>query len=111
MADKLVSVKISKAEREKWAKGPSSIATDAPLYPWGLSVTLDEDTLKKLGLKKALPEVGATLMIVAKVEVTSSSINETTDGVNRSLGLQITDLCLEDEDGDAAGALYGKEKK
>lgn len=57
-------------------------------YPYGLTIHLDELSLKKLGLKE-LPEVGTMLMLKAKVEVCATSSSETHSGENRSLGLQI----------------------
>lgn len=102
---KLVNVQLTAAERAEVMGG--AIAR-APRYPWGLSVTLDNDTLDKLAL--TLPTVGKTLTLIARVAVISVSSNqESSDGgPNRSVTLQITDLCLEDQDAaaDAAAALY-----
>jgi len=110
---KLVSMKIDAAERER-AYAPSAVA-DSPTYPWGLGLTLDQDALEKLGVDK-LPDVGETLRIEARVSVTSISASDSKgEGgkthKSRSLGLQITDLCLEKDEGDggsAADKLYGK---
>lgn len=107
---KLVNMKIDQKAREE--KYQESALVERPAYPWGLSVNLDEETIEKLGLE--LPEVGKDLMLVARVNVTSVSANETKGtGTNRSIGLQITDMCLEvdgGEGGSAADRLYGKEK-
>lgn len=109
MAAKLVSMKISKADREAKTKN-GSIATDAPAYPWGLGINLDDDALEKLGLDVADLKVGATMTLIAKVDVTSLSSNESKGSdAHSSVGLQITDLCLEDgatKAASAAGALY-----
>lgn len=108
MADKLVSMKLSKADREK---SPSaSPAADAPAYPWGLSVNLDDQAIEKLGIK--LPKVGGKLRLEALVDVTSVSSNESKEGgKNRSVTLQITDLCLESARAakSATATLYGGE--
>ena len=105
MATKLVSMKMSKAEREGGSKSPDSVAIDRPIYPWGLSITLDEDALGKLDLE-ALPEVGKEMTLYAKVDVTSVSSHESADGggPRRSLSLQITEMCL--ESGAAGKSLY-----
>lgn len=114
MATKLVSVKISKAERKKMSE-PSSLAEgDQPLYPWGLSISLDTETLTKMGID-TLPDVGESYMLIAKVDVTNVSSNESEGGKSRSVGLQITDLCLEDADSIAGkknviDSLYGAAK-
>lgn len=107
---KLTNLKITKADRDARTE-PASMATESPAYPWGLSITLDDDVLEKLGCAIGDFKVGASLMIVANVEVTSVSSSETRGaGNSRSVGLQITDLGLEDEAGKvkaAAKALYG----
>ena len=92
MADKLVNMKIDpKAREEKYAE---SALIDRPVYPYGLSIHLDEEVLDKLGLEE-LPEVGKPMKLLALVDVTSVSSNESKSGASRSVGLQITDLCLE----------------
>lgn len=104
---KLVSMKISKAEMEKRME-PSTIATERPMYPWGLGLNLDNDTLEKLGVDD-LPKVGEVYTVVAQVSVSSVSSNESEGGKNRSVSLQITDMCLEDGKAkNVADKLYAK---
>lgn len=106
---KLVDMKLDKKTRDTLAT-PSDPG-DGPAYPWGLSVTLDEEALDKLGLK--LPKVGKTFLLCALVDVTSVSSNEQQDQEPRSsVTLQITDLSLEDppKGADPADTLYGKAK-
>lgn len=108
MATKLVSMKISAAEAKKMTE-PSSLVEDRPRYPWGLQVNLDKDSLEKLGIGDELPGVGEKYLLVAMVDVTSVSSNQSEGGSNRSVGLQITSMCLEDTDADtskAASTLY-----
>lgn len=103
---KLTSMKVDRATK---APEPCcSVAAERPAYPWGLEVTLDNESLDKLKLDP-LPEAGETLMLLAKVRVSRVSSNDTADGEkSRSVGLQITDLALEDagEHKDAAKMLY-----
>ena len=107
---KLVSMKIDKKAREKMAE-PSTLLSDAPIYPYGLQLRLDEEALDKLG-EDHLPEVGGTVMVLAKAKVTSVSSNESDSGKRRNVELQITDLCLEAAANDTkksdADVLYGK---
>ncbi len=107
---KLISMKIDAAARKKMMEGPTSLATEGPQYPYGLSISLDNEALEKLDLSIADLEVGQTLALVAKVKVTSLSRNEHERGEkHESIGLQITDLVLELEGAqakDAAEALY-----
>lgn len=108
---KLVNMKIDPKDHaaEQMAE-PAKM--DRPVYPWGLQVTLDNDSLEKLGLK-SLPKVGSSLYLGANVEVTSVSEDERElDGkrhVHRHVTLQITDMGLGepiDEEVDAGAALY-----
>lgn len=108
MPEKLVSLKIDRSEREK-RYADAVIAPDAAEYPWGLSITLDNETLEKLGIDK-LPKVEASVTLEARAKVTSVSSNESThSGKSRSVSLQITHLCLESGRKSAADVLYGKE--
>lgn len=102
---KLVSMKVSQQEQSK----PAEVTADAPRYPWGLALNLDEQSLEKLGVGK-LPDVGDEWYIVACCKVTSVSSNEHESGKYRSVGLQITKMGLEQEKGDAAGTLYNGDK-
>jgi len=105
MASTLVSMKITKAEHKK--QRDPSIAIESPAYPYGLSITLDDSALKKLDAAAADYQVGETLVLVANVEVTNISSHDSKGGsVNESVGLQITDMCLEAGASAAADALY-----
>jgi hypothetical protein len=106
MATKLVNMKIDPKEREK-KYAESTVAADGPVYPWGLGLTLDDESLDKLGITK-LPTVGKSYTLVAKCDVTSVSESESDMGSRRSVSLQITDLALDfsDEKKDAGESLY-----
>lgn len=103
---KLVSMKLSKTEAKAMTE-PSMSEKDRPRYPWGLTLTLDTDSLDKLGIDD-LPEVGESYMLVAKCDVTSCSSNMSEGGSSRSISLQLTDLALADGDDTKgkAGTLY-----
>lgn len=78
-------------------------------YPWGLCITLNNDTLKKLN---AQPQaVGSEIMITAKAVIRGVSARENDDGVDRSADLQITDMAIAPVAGEApksaAETLYG----
>jgi hypothetical protein len=85
----LTEVEINKALPSPLAKG---VESGEPQYPYGLCLSLDERSLKLLGVKN-LPEVGQTMQILANVQIRSvgeyASLN---DGVRRSMDLQITDM-------------------
>lgn len=108
------------------AKTPEEVKKDAPvaladvppkgpLYPWGLCLRLDQDTLAKLKLDGEMPTVGEMIHLCAMAKVTSVSENETEDGnggksVNRCVELQITHLATENEDQEGAAIEEGEAK-
>lgn len=68
-----------------------------PMYPWGLSISLEDDALAKLGLAGDMPDVGDIVQFNAIAKVTSVSQNERegTDGTKSMccrVELQITDM-------------------
>ncbi len=83
---------------------PASIETpSAPVYPYGLCISFDEDTLEKLGLDGSLPQVGMMIHLAGMAKVTSVSQNEREmpDGGKKNccrVELQITHLATENED-------------
>lgn len=81
---------------------------DAPKYPWGLSLCLENDQLEKLGITGKLPETGTVMQLVARVEVTNTGDSKSQNGEDRrSISLQVTDMSLAPEGSDPAKALYG----
>jgi hypothetical protein len=108
---KLVNMKVDPKTREK-DLAVTAAPVEGPTYPYGLEINLDEEAIDKLGI--ALPEVGKDLALLARVSVTRVSSSENTYGgkteKRRNLSLQITDMCLEPDEGEgksAAEALYG----
>lgn len=86
----MINLKKTKADSAQLA----SPSYSEPDYPYGLLIRLDEDTIKKLGIKE-LPPVGTVMNIKAEVEVSSTEEYESIEGgARRSLGLQITDMTL-----------------
>lgn len=90
----LTSMKMSSEEQKEYPQPCLANGSDAPLYPWGLQLHLDEDELAKLALP-ALPTVGQTMLLHARVEVKSVSQTQSQTEVHRGLQLQITDMALE----------------
>ncbi len=99
----------------------SSGKVDQPRYPYGLCISLEEESLQKLEIK-SLPPVGHSMVISVRVEVVSTGEHDSKEqGVRRSLSLQITDIDmggakkevdlekLYDSDGATVpGKMYGK---
>lgn len=97
----MVNMKLSRDESDK-AVAAESKPGDGPAYPWGLTIYLDTDTLKKLGYDTP-PAVGSELSLNAKVTVTSVGVNQQQDGDKEQRAeLQITDMELAGAGPDAA---------
>lgn len=108
----LVNMKIDPKEREE--KYKESALVDRPIYPYGLSLNLDDDVMEKLGLA-SLPAAGDTLTLTAVVTVTNVSENSYADAKGgkaktcQSMSLQITDMGLGPAPSkDAAKSLYSE---
>lgn len=106
----MINMKLTGEEKETQKE---TVLGKTPEYPYGLSISLDEYCLEKLGIKE-MPEVGKAMTLQAKVEVTSISEHQNqNEKSNRSLSLQITDMSLEgtEEKKDTEETLYGKNKE
>lgn len=85
-------------------------------YPWGLRISLDNETIKRLGIDaKAMPSVGDIIAVVGMAKVCSVSSHSSDGNEQRSsIDLQITDLGLEppkrDEGRDLKNAFYPDEE-
>lgn len=68
--------------------------SDKPMYPYGLKISIDNESYEKLGLTSP-PAVGSGFAMMARVEVCSVRQEKTKDeGVEIYLELQITDMEL-----------------
>lgn len=85
---------------------PDVSKVTVPVYPYGLCLAFDDDTLKKLGLDWAepgeMPSTGDMIHLVGMAKVTSVSDREEerSDGTKercRRVELQITHLAVENE--------------
>ncbi len=89
MTTSLVNMQQSAEEAKEYTEPKPA---DAPKYPWGLCITLNDDSLEKLGIS-SLPEVETEVTIIAKAQVSRTSEYQTQGGESeRSLDLQITDM-------------------
>lgn len=84
---------------------PMAVAMKAsgPTYPYGLTISLDNETLEKLGIDGDLPSVGEMIHIAGMAKVTCASETErTTEGDGketcRRIELQLTHMAVENED-------------
>jgi hypothetical protein len=109
----MTSMKMTKAEAKTMLGDccPSD-PKDAPKYPYGLSFSLDEGSMKKLGMTE-LMTVGHKCTMTVKCEVTSTSQRQEQDGdTNMRMEMQITDIEMGDEaEADPAAKMYPSMKK
>jgi len=87
MSDHLVDMKLTKKESK------AEVATDSkgPRYPYGLSISLDDESLKKLGFD-SLPDVNDQFIVVGVGPVTSVRQSQDEDGADRSFSIQLEKL-------------------
>jgi len=87
----LVNMETSAEEAREYTQPTEG---DAPKYPYGLTINIDEEGLKKLGIT-SMPAVGTQMTLTALVEVCSTSQYQDRSGeTESSLSLQITDMEL-----------------
>jgi hypothetical protein len=80
---------------------------DAPKYPYGLRLCLNEEALSKLGIQ-TMP-IGTKVSVMATATVVSMSAYQEVDGDNRrSLDIQIESLGLESQGGNSFEQLADK---
>ena len=71
--------------KEKYCCAPDG---SGPKYPWGLSLSLETETLSKLGKSVTDFKVGDSIPIMVMAKVTSISMSENAEGgKNQSVGL------------------------
>lgn len=106
----MADMKLTDEERKEEGDTMVSRSHEAPEYPYGLTVHLDELSMKKLGTD--LKEVGSECVFSATSKVTSVSQSEDEDsGSRQSMTLQITDMEIKSADETSPEeALYGKKE-
>ncbi len=93
------------------AKTPEQIKEDTlpfdarsyptPVYPYGLSICLENEQLEKLNLSGDC-DVGDMIYMQAIGKITSASKQETTEGIKARVEIQLTDIALSEEHADEA---------
>ena len=94
MMSKMQSIKIPKRKADKGMSPVADSGSDS--YPYGLRVTLNEDQIKKLGYEVFDHDVETPMYVMAKgVIVAKDSPERAGKKSDRSMTIQITELCLE----------------
>jgi len=95
----------AKEKKERNKKMDMCVPSNGPDYPYGMTLHLEDEHLKKLGMDK-LPDVGGMLTLEARVEVISVSQNsDKRNNGNRRVELQIQRLGLEKGAGSMVDAI------
>jgi hypothetical protein len=103
MDDKFVDLAITPKEREEEKISPMEEARDEPIYPFGTSMSLENDQIEKLGLEDG--EVGDYLHIAALVKLCGLHVTETESGQRKCMQLQVTHIKIlgnEDDESEEA---------
>lgn len=91
---------LKQADRAKDDYAAIAEMPKGPRYPWGTSLRLDLDTLKKLGMDIADIKAGGKYEIHGTVEVTGTNVSTDNDGKMRGeVNLQLTECCLDGGEG------------
>lgn len=110
---KMQSVKLEKKDSKK--DKPSIIADDAPEYPYGMQITIEDKQIDSLGI--ADMDVGDVVEFMSKGKITSKTCDAKIDGEQcQRVTVQITDIgfdCCDDEETEMKPSekMYGAEKR
>jgi hypothetical protein len=81
-----------KQSKETAKKGCMPCEADSyPRYPYGLELRLENESLKKLGIK-TLPAVGEEMIVVAVGVVTDAGEHANQSGTRRNLTIQLQQM-------------------
>lgn len=81
-------------QQMKRSRSDAAISSKPDPYPWGLQLSLEKDSLKKLKISAKDQEIGAKVGISGKGEITHISTSAGQEGESESISIQITDLEL-----------------
>lgn len=102
----MIDMKVSEADKKESAQEMES-ELNAPNYPYGLRIYIDDDSYKKLGLKDC--QVGEKLSLSAICEVMSvSAENVKGDEKEISISLQLKEMELVQNNKSDADVIYGE---
>lgn len=107
----MINMAMTAEEAKEQYGGPCAVPADPelPKYPYGLELSLNDETMKKLGITE-LPDVNYVMKITAFVTVTNIGSSQSQGGEpEQRMSLQITDMQLDApqrSNADIAAALY-----
>ena len=89
----------------KKERGDSIMPSSEAYYPYGTSLSLDDDTYDACGC--AGMAVGDEVMVMGVGTVESKNESESGEGSHKSIRIQLTGIKVKRKDPDAAATLYG----
>lgn len=99
---KMVDLKLTKEDKKATKDGCIPYTSGGPDYPYGLSLTLNDRELQKLGMD-TLPKPGVVVTLEAKAVVVSVRQSANQRGTkDRSLELQLQRIALDTDADDSA---------
>lgn len=105
MVDLARTAAEKKAELERWENGPKE--ADRPDYPYGLTLFLDYETLKKMGMADRDFDAGQPVKIQAEAMITEDRIEIVNGEKRHCISLQVQKMALDQDAADMAEKLYG----
>lgn len=108
---KLVSMARTAAERKAEKKEQAVASRNWEKFPWGLGISLDGESLKKLGRKAGDFVLGETVDLACRARVTRVSSTAGEAGDESGVSLQIEALGLdtpESKRAEAVRKVYGR---
>jgi hypothetical protein len=100
---KLTDMKRTKADKKAEDEKYAGHKLGGEDYPYGLSISLDHHSLKKLGLHDKLPKVGSKIKLHAHAHVKSAREEQREGGkTHRHVELELRHMAIEHKGGDPA---------
>lgn len=104
----MVDLKRTSADKQETA---SLLPYNAPDYPYGLAISLDEESLEKLDVDFDNVDVDENYHLFILAKITAKSRNESVSGKpRRCIELQITHMAAESEDEENAKVEHPRKK-
>ena len=86
----LVSMKRTKKDKKR--HNSDHVVGSEESFPYGLAISLDDESLSKLGIKDPLPGVGEEYIVVGVGKISSVSKNSSERRVSRNVTIQLEKL-------------------
>ena|SRR5579859_5842099 len=94
----MVNMELDEKEGKK--ESVEAMENLEPKYPWGLQISLDNESMEKLGIEDEKFKVGEEYTIECRVKVIGVNEDETiNDGVRKNMRCQIVEMEWSEGDG------------